>query len=420
MRTRRAGSLLGFPVCYVRRHYRLHCSRAVALVAALLLGCGARTELDVEPVAPVVQVAVGYANACALRGSGALTCWGTRLWPDEEPTDGYRPVVVYELPGAEEIGVGSHGCARLSDGHVVCWGNNCAGQLGVSRDGSLQTAREPIEVPGIDDAVQLSVGFAHTCVVRRSGEVWCWGLNEHGQLGDGTRTTETVTSPCDQPDYLLSAITTTGRAVPMPVLGLTDAVQVSAGRDHTCAVLRSGEVRCWGAGRDGLLGNGSTEEEGSPLPTPVLDLTDAVEVSAGPAHTCARRGNGRLACWGHNDRSELGNGLAWPSPRPIAVLDIDDAVQVSAGREWTCALRVSGAVWCWGGNDAGTAGLQFPDRRVRATPGPVGPVSAAQQLSAGTELSCLLERNGRIDCWGFLSSSTGWASAAPVPLPANP
>jgi alpha-tubulin suppressor-like RCC1 family protein len=139
------------------------------------------------------------------------------------------------------------------------------------------------------------------------------------------------------------------------VTGLTNAVAISGGGAHTCAVLGDGTVWCWGENEFGALGNGSTIT--STTPAQVVGLTGAVDVSAGWRHTCALLGNGTVRCWGQNANGQLGNGTTTQSTVPVQASGITGAVAVTAG--WwhhSCALLGDGTVRCWGVNEWGQFG----------------------------------------------------------------
>jgi hypothetical protein len=158
-----------------------------------------------------------------------------------------------------------------------------------------------------------------------TGGVKCWGWNEYGQLGDGTRQL---------------------RRSPVDVLGLSSGVTaVSAGSDHTCALLETGQVMCWGNNYDGQLGHDSTIRM-SPEPVDVRELPDGVVgISAGGGASCAVLESGELKCWGCNVTSQLGFG--WPHRRGVPT-DLagftQEAAAVSAGAYHTCLVSDSGAV----------------------------------------------------------------------------
>jgi hypothetical protein len=198
---------------------------------------------------------------------------------------------------------GSHSCALLSTGAVVCWGLGQYGQLG---NGSLVSSAQPVAVSGLSDAVALTAGNLHTCAVRRTGEVVCWGRGDGGVLGNGILTDASV-------------------SVFVTVSGLSDAVSVAAGLIHTCALRRTGEVACWGINNTGQLGYGRDPDEGadSAVPVPVTGLSDAVSITADYLHTCALRATGEVVCWGYGYEGQLGNGSITSYAKvPDAVLSL--------------------------------------------------------------------------------------------------
>ena len=166
------------------------------------------------------------------------------------------------------------------------------------------------------------------------GTVDCWGSNGGAQLGDGTF----VDSP-----------------VPVEVLDLTTAVEVAAGSAHSCALLDDGSVACWGDGSSGQLGAAGLVAN-SAVPLPVVGLTTAVEVAAGGSDSCALRLDGTTVCWGANGWGQLGNGSTVNSQVPVGVTGISNAVQVATGYGFSCALLDTPSVTCWGYNGWGQLG----------------------------------------------------------------
>jgi len=195
--------------------------------------------------------------------------------------------------------MGDHTCAVLDSGSVKCWGDNWSGQLG---DGStIDDSNIPVDVLGITNAVDISAGGAHTCAVLDSGSVKCWGANWSGQLGDGSTSYE--------------------NNVPVDVVGISDAISISAGNRHTCALLSSGAVKCWGDNEYGQLGDGSTIWY-SNVPVDVVGINDAISISAGDDHTCALLSSGAVKCWGNDHYGQLGNGIFGYSNVPVDVVGI--------------------------------------------------------------------------------------------------
>jgi alpha-tubulin suppressor-like RCC1 family protein len=295
------------------------------------------TPTAVSGLSDAVEIATGGNYSCARRTSGAVVCWGIG------PGGGATPTPIVALSDAVELAVGGyHACARRTSGAVVCWGNNSAGQVG---DGTLIQRLTPTTVTGLTDAVEITAGERHTCARRASGTVVCWGHNVFGQIGDGSVVSE--------------------RTTPTPVTGLTDAVELSAGGDHTCARRTSGSAVCWGANGVGQLGNGNTTTQRTP--TGVSGLTDAVELAAGAAHTCARRASRVVLCWGSNASGELGDGTMTNRSTPAPVSGLTNAVELTAGSSHACARPVSGAVVCWGENGNGQLGDNTTTDRLTPT-----------------------------------------------------
>jgi Regulator of chromosome condensation (RCC1) repeat len=231
-------------------------------------------------------------------------------------------------------------CSTCDDVDVACGelADGCSGGLACDcRDaGQLCAGGACVACSALD----VSAGGAHSCLLRSDGTVWCWGANDAGQLGDGTRDGEACEGgvPC--------------RPAPTQVVGLDDVVEVQAGGRHTCARRADGGVWCWGANDTGQLGKGA-EGEGSASPTRVGSLPAASALSAGDSHTCAVADRG-VYCWGANASGELGDSSTRASPRPRGPLLGYE--RVSAGRGFTCARLVGGSTWCWGANGAGQLG----------------------------------------------------------------
>jgi alpha-tubulin suppressor-like RCC1 family protein len=278
--------------------------------------------------------------------------------------------------GIVALALGSfHSCALRRGGSVHCWGNNARGELGNEAVGT--SSRHPVVVSGISDAVQISAGESHTCALVESGRVACWGSNTFGQMGDGS-----WVSPV---------------RVPVWVSGISDAIAISAGGGHTCALRRDGGVSCWGRNADGELGDGTTDD---PLvPVDVVGLSEVVEVAAGGAHSCARAG-GRVLCWGANRSGQLGDGTTEDRHLPTAVLSLSDAAALSGGGAHTCVRRETGGGVCWGRNAEGQLG--DGTTAPRATFAAVDGSSDMTILDAGSHHTCA-RLGGALVCWGYNS-----------------
>jgi hypothetical protein len=251
------------------------------------------------PLDNVTGVSVGMQYTCALV-TGQVYCWGYSLYGEtgRMGISTYAVIVTNNgstFDGISEISVGARHTCALKSGNVWCWGYDGQGQLG-NDDVFINIAR-PIMVKksnGTDLAniAHISNGYRHTCALTTTGEVWCWGLNDAGQLGDGT----ILTRP-----RAVQVLQSAG----VPLTGVT---AIDAGVTHTCAVI-SGEAWCWGLNDRGQLGDGTTINRRYPVKviltdgTPLANITD---ISAGTVHTCAVVNN-RALCWGGNGVGQLGD-----------------------------------------------------------------------------------------------------------------
>jgi alpha-tubulin suppressor-like RCC1 family protein len=324
------------------------------------LGNGTMTN-SATPVAVVgitgaSAVTAGGFHSCARFPDGTLQCWGRNNAgqlgdPATRREAVSRPVPVTGLIATAVTAGGLHTCALPGDGTVQCWGQNDLGQLGNGTSDPVPNSPStfnptPGPVRDITNAVAISAGGWHTCVLLEDGAVRCWGDNTWGQMGDGA----TLISPAP-----LSPITPT--PTPVAVSGIERAVAIEAGIFHTCVILEDGTVRCWGRGQEGRLGNGSTAN--SSTPTPVSGGITPADLAAGAEHTCAVFRNGSVHCWGDNNWNQLGNGAppATISTTPAPpVIGITTETGASAGAEHTCAVLQGSSVRCWGRNPDGRLG----------------------------------------------------------------
>lgn len=296
-----------------------------ALVAlALLGGC---STVPVAPALSSVQAIGGSADhGCTVDVRGDVKCWGDNRFGqlgDGTTTDPPAGSTVRaKVAGLVAIAVGSEfTCGLERTGAVACWGFNLSGQLGDgSKDGISLT---PVRVNGISDVVDVAAGGDHACAVRSDGHMSCWGGNDFGQLGDGTRIVRT--SPVD-------------------VVGVDDAVQVTAGTGFTCIRRRGGEVACWGINSLGQLGDGGFHD--SPSPVPVVGLGRVATVSAGLDDVCAVVVGAGVSCWGAGQTLRVDRGGEVGDRRLRQLPDTSAVVAVAAGEHAACALG-GGRVSCW-------------------------------------------------------------------------
>jgi alpha-tubulin suppressor-like RCC1 family protein len=328
---------------------------------------------------------VGGFHSCELTPSGAINCWGRNhldagyggALGDGTLLDRAQPFPVLRLTsGMVAVQLGAfHTCAMDQFGAVWCWGSAQNGRLG---DGTTSDKQEPTPLMGLGAgaAIAITAGGSGGCALSRSGEARCWGENLHGEVGDGT---------------------TTPRLSPVLLSELgTSVIDLSFGGAHTCALMRGGVVRCWGANADGQLGDGTQVDRSQPGPVP--GLSGVVRISAGERHTCAITGPGELYCWGDNSAQQLGLAASEPMhATPARVMGVTAPSDVSAGGAHTCALFASGQVQCWGANESGQLGDGTTD--ARALPAAVSGLTDATSISSGHAHTCARTRSGT-RCWG--------------------
>lgn len=214
-----------------------------------------------------------------------------------------------------------------------------------------KTPEGPRQVHGLQSGITaIASGADHVCAITKTGGVVCWGMNTDGQLGDGTKKEQ---------------------AIPTQVTGLTSGVVgIAGGGNHTCALTSNGRILCWGLNNYGQVGEGVADGDRLKLtPTAVAGLSDAVAISAGSHHTCAiSRSRGAL-CWGFNTRGELGDGTVEQRIQPTPVVGLSSGViALSAAGYFSCALATGGAPYCWGNNRTGQLGNGTKDTYYSPTP----------------------------------------------------
>jgi alpha-tubulin suppressor-like RCC1 family protein len=301
---------------------------------------------------------------------------------------------------------GAHACAVKSGGTVWCWGANDSRQLG-DANGPSQPAVSgtPLQVPDITDAVAVVAGGAHSCALKKTGTLVCWGANDHGQLGVGTVNNEPLP--------------------PTTVVGLVNVTSVTAGTAHTCALTASGIVSCWGLNDVGQLGLGSASAAVS-SPTPVLldgPASAASAVTAGGRHTCALGTDGSLQCWGSNFFGQVGVGFddagqAGTNHLLPQMVRSARVTEVSAGYVHTCAVVEGSGVSCWGFNYFGTLGDHSTGNKGLPGGTTVAPGGATLSgISSGRFHTCALDgTSGSPYCWGDNHAGEVHASTTSVSI----
>ena len=298
-------------------------------------------------------------------------------------------------------------------------------------------AAQPQPEAGTANWRTVSAGNVHACGIRTTGRLYCWGGDSFGVLGNGGADTASSTPAQvagNATNWTSLSVgwshacalrstrrlycwgengfgelginsTDTHRNIPTAVGTATDWASVSAGQFHTCARKTNGRLYCWGRDLTGEVGDGGTNDNAILSPIEVAGaFNDWTAVSAGRNHTCGRRslGSGTLFCWGLNSLGQLGNGgVGVTQPVPNQVITAPGArwTAVSAGEFHTCGRQSTGRLYCWGHDISGQLGNGAPNTQ-ESTPSPVGTRTDWRTVSADGFNTCARRADGRIFCWG--------------------
>ena len=405
---------------------RRHSWRALLLAVALaslpvVAGADQASQPGSEAAA---QLTAGRHHTCAVLAAAAR-CWGFggdgRLGYGSEDSigDGETPASA----GPVDFGAGqtvralsagtAHTCALLDGGSVRCWGFGGDGRLGYANttsigDTTTPASAGPVSLGAGRTAVAVGAGGDHSCALLDDGSVRCWGYGFDGRLGYGA--TDRVGD--DE---------TPGSVAPVDLGAGRTATALSVGVDHNCAILDNGSVRCWGFGGSGQLGYGNaesigdTETPGSVGPVDLGPGRTATAISAGGDHTCAILDNGAVRCWGFGGSGQLGYGNDSSigddeTPGSVGPVDLGagrTARAISAGGRHTCAILDDAGVRCWGSAALGQLGYaNTTPIGVAQVPGALGPVDlgsgrTALAIAAGELHTCARLDDASVRCWGF-------------------
>ncbi len=318
------------------------------------------------------QVSAGDAFSCLLIPKGQIWCWGDAPigglgFPGPKiPLENRPPLDLGSGRTAVTMATGgSHLCAILDNGELKCVGRNFSGALGLGDTTVRSDNPPPVDLGTGRTAVAVAAGEYHTCAILDNGDLKCWGENSAGQLGLGD-TTDRGDNPGEMGDNLPPVDLGAGRT----------AVAVAASEFDTCAILDHGQMKCWGSGQSGRLGQGSTAdlgdgpgEMGDNLPP--IDLgrgRTVTQIAVGVAHTCALLNRGDLKCWGNNfwgptgselvntigdEPNELGDHLPRVNVEPFRTV-----TWITAGNLHTCVALDNGVTKCWGKGGSGQLGIR--------------------------------------------------------------
>lgn len=357
----------------------------------------------------------GAANAtgvCKVNGTCTLACNTSFEDCDSDPTNGCEIDLLKDKANCGacgeacfygcqqgtcadpiDVSVGpDHACAVLATGDAYCWGSNESGQIGDTNVGGGVPTPEKVQLPA--KALQIACGGnmaatsgGHTCARLEDGRVFCWGTGQQGQLGNG--------SPQMSP-------------VPVQVqLSAPMATHVAAGSSHSCAIVAGGQAFCWGNNSAGQLGNGGGSSI-QPTPVPVQGPQMST-IECGQTYCCGVDMALHAYCWGIGQYGKLGIGNTTTQPTPKMV-SFPGALGVSAGSKHTCAWS-DAQVACWGDNSAQALGVPGVGQVVSPIDVAIAPVL---HVSAGSDFTAAALQDGSVMAWGtgYLGDGSSMTSFA--------
>ncbi len=381
-------------------------SEGIASITVTHGELSANAVVNVFILSELVSVTAGASHTCGLTSAGAAWCWGSdefgQVGSDVIAAISLVPTAVEtELRYAAISAGGDHTCAVTGSGELWCWGRNDFGQVG---DGSQVNRSLPVLVPSSSDFAAVTAGQDHTCARTEQGTGYCWGRNDNGQLGEGTQT---------------------DRSQPVPVSGGLAFGSLSAGVTHTCGTTTSEYHYCWGSNGSGQL---SDPDLGGRSLTPNHPdnsggfFESMISVSVGKDHTCALQPDGRAWCGGTvvvdalEGRDEDGNpeyGVVQCSRGDtgapmncrhvmFGVVPVIPYLAVTAGHEHSCSLAETGRAYCWGRDEYGQRGDQSTLRWTFSEPNaePVVGALTFANVDAGAYHTCGVTTAGETYCWG--------------------
>ncbi|HEX4925631.1 MAG TPA: hypothetical protein VFV50_16165, partial [Bdellovibrionales bacterium] len=387
------------------------------------------------------QLAVGQASACALLDNNQVKCWGANLYGELGLGDGLsrgsRPGEMGDSLPTVNLGTGRsakaisagdyHVCAILDNDSVKCWGRNNMGQLGLGASGARGDAAGEMgdSLPVVNlgtgrTAKAIDAGSTHTCAILDNDSVKCWGENDNGQLGYDDIANRGLLAG-DMGDSLPYVNLGAGRT----------ALAIGAGQAFSCALLDNSQVKCWGAGANGMTGyeaiSNLGDQTGEMAALGYVNLgtgKTATAIYVNYHHSCAKLNDGTLKCWGNGAYGRLGLGSTANRGHSAGTMgDSLPAVSLGTGRSpafvatgtnSTCARLDDNSLKCWGlndygklgigstqttGDDAGEMGDSLP--AVNLGTGRTISATAVNPVGLGDTFSCAILDTGAVKCWGY-------------------
>lgn len=344
----------------------------------------------------VTAMSMGISSTLAIASDGTVLGAGH--------VDGQTPTTFSRLSRGNAIQISAgptHSCVVRQNGAAACWGSNTHLALG-----AVDTDASSAELPALG-ATAISAGTEHTCMIGKEGKIYCWGQGLNGEFGDGVTRDRGFAGRS-------FAEATDGDGYPVPYIQAASAIQCGDGLN--CALTIGGVVYCWGYEGGGAYKPELVRDKDGDL------LADATAIAGGNNFACALRSNGTVVCWG---RGALGTDEQPTDRNHYVAVNIADVRAIAAGQAHACALLGDGGVRCWGDNSLGQLGTGDSVNEPMPTAVLTKDLGPARSIYAGSAGggTCMEVRSGRVFCWGgdyygqlgLGGPSTGGVRVIPTP-----
>ena len=346
------------------------------------------------------------------------------------------------LSGPASLALGGDSPCVTRDGRVWCWGSNRAGQAAQPPGDQNVPIAELEELEELEGVAELVAGGQHKCALTEDGRVYCWGLNDRGQVGPESAPSMTCSELV--PDHGPQDIPC--QPTPTLVPDLPTVVGLTLNETTTCAWFEDGDFTCWGEtsylesaeealsegvswlalGHDILCAVSSAQElwcsdDDAPAFDSLSEIALSPEFDGGPTFGCALDADGAVNCWGRDDSGQRGLS-SFGAPEPAAddqPAIREDALEVHVGQNHACALLVDGSVACWGRNDFGETGAppnvtpRCDGMACQPSPTPVLGLPPAVDLASRGGMTCALSEDAELYCWGSSDFGSPWRLPGP-------
>ena len=345
------------------------------------------SPVKIDSLSNVAFISAGKDRSIAVTKTGELYTWGCNdgnILGTDKVNDQSTPVKIDNIPPVlapicrngrciKKVSAGGeHVLALSKKGNIFAWGANSAGELG---NGTNESSNIPVKIDNITGIKDISSGGWHSLILTDNGDVYAWGNNYDGELGIGDNK---------------------NRNIPTKISSISKIKKISAGFAHSVAISDTGEVYSWGRNNHGELGIGNVGMKNTPVK--IGNLTNIVEISAGDSYTLALNNKGEVYSWGQNNYGQLGTGDTDDRFYPVKIDNLTDIIAISAGWGHSLALNSSGDVFVWGENIYGELGLGNYDNVKLPVKNPY--LNNIVAISAGSLHSLALSSTGKVYSWG--------------------